>query len=178
MRMGVFLAASLGLAVFIVVVGLGGVGPPPLRAFAAALAVATWSSFVLPLRGLPALPGWFRLRDWERTGRLYRLLGVRAFRRLVRRGPFAIFNHRLRAAWRDHDVARMERETCFSETVHLVAFVVVLGLALMAALRGEAATARWLVVFDVPLNLYPVLLQRDHRARIVRLHERPPLEHA
>ncbi len=167
MRRVVFVGASLGLAAILFVLARDGDGSAFLRAFAINLAVVSWSSFVLPLRGLPPFESWFRLRRWERSGRLYRALAVPAFRALVRRGPLSTFNHAIAPAWRSGDAQRIEHELRAAEAGHAVAFGIVLALALVALLRGHTARAAWMVACDVPMNLYPVLLQRSHRVRRV-----------
>lgn len=157
-------SVSLALVLAALILGRG------LDAFVAAalanLAVVTWSSFVLPMRGLPRLEGFYRLRRWERSRRLYRFLGVPVFRAAVRRGPLARFNRSLPAAWHAGDVERIDRETRAAEAGHAIAFGIVLALAVVAFARGEASRAAWLVILDLPMNLYPVLLQRDHRLRL------------
>jgi hypothetical protein len=166
MRRLLLVAASLGLAMLIAALEQGGPGGPFVRAVLANLAVVTWSSFVLPLRGLPRFDEYYALRRWERSGRLYRRLGVPLFRALVRRGPLAMFNPALPAAWQRGEPERIERETRAAEAGHAIAFGVVLVLAAVAWTRGDPARAAWLAALDVPMNLYPVLLQRDHRLRL------------
>ena len=166
MRHAAFVAASVLLvAVLAFLVGDGPAGAF-VRAVVANLAVVAWSSFVMPLGGLPPFEGYYALRSWERSGRLYRVLGVPLFRALVRRGPLSIFNRALPAAWHDGDRERIERETRAAEAGHGIAFGIVLALAIAALARGDADRAAWLVALDVPMNLYPVLLQRDHRLRL------------
>jgi hypothetical protein len=147
-----------------------------VRAALSNLAVVGWSSFVLPLRGLPRLEGYFRLRAWERSGRLYRALGVPVFRALVRRGPLSLFNRALPAAWHAANVERIDRETRAAEAGHITAFGIVLALAVVALARGDPARAAWLAALDIPMNLYPVLLQRDHRIRLAEHLRRGDLE--
>jgi SHS2 domain-containing protein len=166
MRRVLFAAASLALVAVLVLIGRYDAGTPFLRALLANLAVVTWSSFVLPLRGLPPVEGYYRLRAWERSGAVFRWLGVPLFRALVRRGPLSWFNRALPAAWRDGDPERIERETRAAEGGHWTAFLVVLALAAWELVRGEPARAVWLATLDVPINLYPVLLQREHRHRL------------
>jgi len=177
-RHALFLAASLVLVAVLVALGRDGEGGAFLRAALANLAVVTWSSFVLPLRGLPPFESYFRLRSWERSGRLHRALGVPLFRALVRRGPLSIFNRTLPGAWHNGDPALIERETRAAEAGHGIAFCIVLGLAILALVRGETARAVWLIVLDLPMNLYPVLLQRDHRVRLAGQIEGGPGEQA
>jgi hypothetical protein len=166
-RSALFAATSLALVAVLFLLERGE-DAAFLRAAAINLAVVTWSSFVLPLRGLPPFESYYRLRRWERSGRLHHLLGVSAFRALVRRGPLARFNRALPAAWHSGDLVRIEREIRAAEAGHAIAFAIVLVIALVALVRGDGARAAWLVALDVPMNLYPTLLQRDHRARLAR----------
>lgn len=167
-----FGAASLALAAILYGLASDGDQLPFVRAALANLAVVGWSSFVLPLRGLPPFDEYYRLRGWERSGRLYHLLGVSWFRAVVRRGPLSIFNRALPAAWHSGDLARIERETRAAEAGHAIAFGIVILLAVLAFVRGYRANAIWLLALDLPMNFYPVLLQRDHRVRLE--HGLPP----
>jgi len=174
MRYLAFALASLVVLAIVTYLAIARGDGAFVRAALTNLAVVAWSSYVLPLRGLPRLEGWFRLRRWERSGRLYRASGVPGFRALVRRGPLAVFNRALPAAWHTGDVERIERAIRTAEAGHLVAFGIVLALAGVALARGDAARAAWLVALDVPMNLYPVMLQRHHRVRLAEHRRRGP----
>jgi hypothetical protein len=176
MRRFALLVASLVLVAALAFLSLDSGDGAFVRAALANLAVVAWSSFVLPLRGLPRFERYFELRTWERSGRLYRALGVPAFRALVRRGPLSLFNRALPAAWRSGDAERIERETRASEAGHGIAFGIVLALAAVSLTRGDPERAAWLAALDVPMNLYPVLLQRDHRVRLAEHLRRGDLQ--
>jgi len=148
-----------------------------LRAAAADLAVVSWTSFVLPLRGLPRFDAWYRLRRWERSGRLYHWLGVPLFRAAVRKSPLARFNRSLPHAWKSGDPERIEDETRTAEAAHGVAFLIALALAIAAFVTGRIRWAIWLAVLDLPLNLYPVLLQRDLRHQLIEKIRSGEMEH-
>jgi hypothetical protein len=166
MRVVLFAVASLSLVVLLVLLGFDTRLGPFVHAALVNLVVVTWAAFVLPLRGLPPFDEYFTLRAWERSGRVFHWLGVPLFRALVRRGPLALPNRALPAAWHSGDPARIERETRAAEGGHAIAFLIVLLLAVVSLLRGTPMRAVWLVLLDVPMNLYPVLLQRDHRHRL------------
>jgi hypothetical protein len=166
MRRFAFVVASLVLVAVLVFLSRDSGDGAFIRAALANFAVVAWSSFVLPLRGLPRLEAYFELRGWERSGRLYRALGVPLFRALVRRRPLSLFNRALPAAWHAGDAERIERETRAAEAGHGVAFGIVLALAVVSLARGDPERAAWLAALDIPMNLYPVLLQRDHRVRL------------
>jgi hypothetical protein len=166
MRALVFAAASLMMVALLVLLGLSTWFGPFVHAALVNLVVVTWAAFVLPLRGLPRFDEYYALRAWERSGRVFHWLGVPLFRALVRRGPLSLPNRALPAAWHSGDPERIERETRAAEGGHAIAFLIVLLLASISLLRGAPQRAAWLVLLDLPMNLYPVLLQRDHRHRL------------
>jgi hypothetical protein len=166
MRSTIFAVASLALAVALVLLGRDSNIRPFFHAALVNLAVVGWSSFVLPLRGLPRFDEYYELRRWEQDGRIFNWMGVPLFRSLVRRSPLSLANRALPAAWHSGDPERIERETRAAEGGHAIAFLMVVVLGLVALLRGSPDRAVWLIALDVPMNLYPVLLQRDHRHRL------------
>ena len=176
-RTTIFVLASLALAAALVLIGRAVNLPPFIRAALVNLAVVGWSSFVLPLRGLPAFDEYYTLRRWERNGRIYHWLGVPLFRAAVRRGPLSLANRALPAAWHTGNPARIESETRAAEGGHAIAFLIVLALAIVAWVRGDPARAAWLAVLNLPMNFYPVLLQRDHRHRLEHLIQSGELVH-
>lgn len=124
--------------------------------------IALW--WVLPRR-------YFRVHRFERTGRLYEKLGVRAFRhvapdgdlinRWVRRsvpGYRVVQGRRAAAAL----VARTER----SERGHAVLLMLGMVSAGYAWALGWRGWALYLTVGNLLVNLYPILLQRYTRSRL------------
>ena len=177
MRAVVFAVASVALGVFLVLITRSGAIATFVHAGLVNVAVVTWAAFVLPLRGLPPFEEYYRLRPWELSGRVYRWLGVPLFREVVRRGPLSISNRALPAAWHSGKPERIERETRAAEGGHAIAFLIVLALALVALVRRDPERAGWLIAFDIPMNLYPVLLQRDHRHRLAEMLRAGELAH-
>ena len=177
MRGTAFALVSLLLVAIVVFLGRStGIGPF-VHAALVNLAVVAWAAFVLPLRGLPRFDEYYTLRAWERSGRVFHWLGVPLFRALVRRGPLSLPNRALPAAWRSGDPERIERETRAAEGGHAIAFLIVLVLAVVSLVRGAVERAAWLAALDIPMNLYPVLLQRDHRHRLQELVHAGQLQH-
>ncbi len=124
-------------------------------------------SHVVPFR-LP--PWWHRLRSVEIDGPLYERLGVRAAKRLLRRGPATMFNPGLRLPSEPTPAAidRLARRMCTAEAAHTVAGLVTLGVATHAGFRGWWRAAACTLGFDVAVNGYPVLLQRYNRVLLLR----------
>jgi len=129
----------------------------------------TFGLTVMPLR-LPA--AYYRTRRFEQGGRLYDDLGVRWYRRVLRRVLWSVKP----ALLRSHPGARetMIRGTYDAETGHLFILLVIAGITVWALARGWWDTAGWLVLFNVLHNGYPVLSIRQLRARLTTSSKRPP----
>ena len=122
--------------------------------------------------------GYFRPRGWEVDGRVYHVLGVRAFRSLVPDGD--VVNRMRRRRNPDFRViadrraaAAFVQRTIDSERWHgvlLLPGVVTSAYAWQIGWRGWAA---FLGIGNLVVNLYPMLLQRYTRARLHRLLSRP-----
>ena len=119
-------------------------------------------SFVLGSR-------YYRIRPFEQEGHLYEKVGTGLFQMLVGRGPWTILNPTLRFSGKVAQLAGLEKEMRKAEGGHLLAFIAVTLATVFAAVQGWLDAAGWLLLFNVPFNLYPVMLQRCNRARIQRI---------
>jgi len=150
---------------------------------------SVWFAFAvvwLPMVGLgivnrfaqPRLPRSFhQLRRFERSGRVYELVGVRIAKRLLRRGLLATFNPDLHLP-SEPDAARIayvDQRMRDAEASHAILFVLTLGVVIDAIAHGWLATASATLLFDVLMNGYPVMLQRYNRGRLARRYPNLPL---
>jgi hypothetical protein len=137
------------------------------------IAWAIWLSRVLESRSgawdgvsllLPAR--YYAMRPFERGGRVYDYLGVRWYRRLLRRWLWSVNP----ALLRSHGDARqtMIRATRSPEAGHLLIFAVIIVITLWALVSGWWDAVAWLLVFNLLHNAYPVLSLRQVRARLDR----------
>lgn len=126
----------------------------------------SWMAVVGRLLGVRLPARWAALRDVERDGRVYELLGVRVAKRLLRRGPLAVFAPALRLpdVPTGDALARLQERMREAEAMHGVLFVASLGVVVNAAVRGWWDAAGWTLLFNVLINAYPVMLQRYNRA--------------
>ena len=128
-------------------------------------------SHVVPIR----LPERFhRLRPFELDGQIYECLGVRSFKRVLRRGPATWFNPSLHipASMDADSLARLDAAMRNAEATHAVLFVATLPVLAHAVVRRWWAAAAWTLAFDVVLNGYPVMLQRYNRGRLANVRAR------
>jgi hypothetical protein len=117
---------------------------------------------------------YYEIRGFEQNGRLYERLGVRQFRWFVPDGDAANTLRRRRQPGfriiRSRRYARaFMRRTVLSEKSHLVMLTLGSVSAVFAWRIGWAGWAIYLGIGNVLVNLYPVLLQRYTRARILRI---------
>lgn len=122
----------------------------------------------------PRLPSsYHELREFERDGRVYERIGVKAAKQLLRRGPLAFFNPDLHLPEdrTPERLAHLDQRMEDAEASHAILFVATLGVVVHAAARGWWTAALLTLVFDTLMNGYPVMLQRYNRAL---LHRRFP----
>lgn len=136
----------------------------PLEGLAINVILFEWA--ILWFMAVPAYPPdrYFTARGSERMERLFELLGIRGFGRLV--------IGRIRFSGQRRDLSWFINRTCHAEAVHVMAC---LGLALFSvvmALRNRWDTLFWAVVFSVPIHLYPIMLQRYNRSRALKILRR------
>jgi hypothetical protein len=141
--------------------------PVPWLLGGLALGLAVW--------WVPA--SYYKVRPFERNGRFYERLGVRVFRWFVPDGDAANrWRRRSEPAFR---VIRNRRyalaftqRTVLSEKSHLVMLVLGALSAVFAWTIGWHGWALYLAVGNVVVNLYPMLLQRYTRARLLAVAAR------
>lgn len=116
---------------------------------------------------------YYRTRSFEANGRVYELLGVRVFRMFVPNGDFVNLwrrrrDPRFRVISSYHSAETYFRRTIIGEKTHLVSFAVGCASSMFAWHIGWAGWAAYLAGGNVLFNVYPILLQRYTRARLVR----------
>lgn len=117
---------------------------------------------------------WYRIRAFERDGRVYEYLGVHLFRRLVPNGDWVnAWRRRRDPSFRvvsNYSMAVQQlRRAVEGERNHVVLFFMSAAAAVYAWRIGWDEWGRYFVVSNVLVNVYPILLQRYTRARIQRI---------
>jgi hypothetical protein len=117
-------------------------------------------------------PARYHFWGWERDGRLYEQLGLGAFRWALLRSPLIWLNPNVNMRSGRSDFDRLLRSQQAAEGSHAVAGGCTLALAVWCSFTGGAVVGIWLFVINVPLNFYPVMLQRWNRGRVQRARRR------
>jgi hypothetical protein len=140
-------------------------------------AIVHWGSVMViimlagPMR--LALPeGWYRLRPFETSGALYRHLGVPAYKKALLRSP--LNNPWLRFKGRS-DLLKLRQDTRNTELGHGLLFLISIPVISYAFWRGQPSLGVWMILLNIPWNIYPVMVQRYNRSRLQRLSNRHQL---
>jgi hypothetical protein len=114
----------------------------------------------------------FQLRSWERNGAFYEWCGIRLFRWCIVRTPIGWLNPQMTLRGGRVDLERLQRTIDGAEGPHAIAAVATIVLAMGFSISGSWSIAGWLLLANVPINVYPIMLQRWNRGRVFILQER------
>jgi hypothetical protein len=119
-------------------------------------------------------PRYYNIKPFERTGQVYECLGIRLFKRLVRRRPLSILSPTLRPPKEKTICAlrHLDDEMRKAETGHVLIFMLMLLFSSRALLRGWFGSVGWILAFNVIVNGYPIMLQRYNRIKLQKLMEK------
>ena len=113
-----------------------------------------------------------RFAGWEQEGKVYRFVGLGVYRWLLIRSPFALLAPEMKLRSGRSDFNRILREINKAEGVHAIAGVLTLILFIYLLIRSDFLAGIWTLIINLMLNIYPVMLQRWNRGRILRLMKR------
>ena len=112
-------------------------------------------------------PRYYRLRSFENDGGLYRRLGVVTFKWLLLQSRVELLNFSARLSHGRTGLNGLERGIREAETDHAIALLVMALITIYAAMKDWWALASWLLLANVVANVYPIMLQRHNRARLL-----------
>ena len=164
-KLAVFALATIGV-VLLVVWSLDAFGfRSPVFAFLLNWLAMSWVAMAGQVIHFALPASYYDIKSFERTGQVYEHLGVPLFKKLVRRGPLAIFSPTLRFP-KDKTIAalqHLDHEMRKAEAGHVVIFLLMLVFISYALLNGWFDAVGWMLLFNVLINGYPIMLQRYNR---------------
>lgn len=117
-------------------------------------------------------PRYYRLRPFEIDGQLYRRLGVLGFRWLLFKSHIELLNVSAKLSHGKAGLQRLERGGRDAETDHASALLVMVVITAYAGLHGWWVLAGSLLLTNFVANVYPIMLQRYTRARLLPVLDR------
>lgn len=170
-KLVLFTAATIA-AVFLVIWSLDAFGwHSPVSALLVNWLAMSWVAIAGQAVHFSRPSRYYEIKPFERTGKVYEHLGIRLFKRLVRRGPLAIFSPTLRFPKEQTIPAlrHLDAEMRKAETGHAFIFVLMVLFSGYPLLRGWLDAVGWMLAFNILINGYPIVLQRYNR---IKLQER------
>lgn len=112
---------------------------------------------------------YFDVKGWETDGKVYKWLGVHAFRKLLVWVGWEKLHKAVNPVKKDlQALSKLEYNTRQSEFGHLIILFIVLAFSVGVALHEGIGQSLWLIFLNALLNLYPILVQRYNRPRLQR----------
>jgi hypothetical protein len=170
-KLAVLALATIGV-VLLVIWSLDAFGfRSPVFAFLLNWLAMSWAAMAGQVIRFALPASYYDIKTFERTGQVYERLGVPLFKKLVRRGPLAIFSPTLRFP-KDKTSAALQHldyEMRKAETGHVFIFLLMLVFISYALLNGWFDAVGWLLAFNILINGYPIMLQRYNRIMLQEL---------
>ncbi|HRN72228.1 MAG TPA: hypothetical protein PLM81_03805 [Ginsengibacter sp.] len=109
--------------------------------------------------------------NFIRSERINRILGIGVFKWIVKNTFFRFFNQKIKLSGRfdKADLVALRNEMTSSEIDHLIAFVFVMVFVVIKVIKDDFLLGGIIMGVNIIMNLYPSLLQQEHKRRIDRL---------
>ena len=114
----------------------------------------------------------FKYTNWENGGKLYYYLGVKIFRKILLHSPFIILSLGIRLYSGRNDLDRVLREIYIGEKSHFIALLVSIIIATVLYFLDLKMESLYLLIGLIFFHLYPIILQRWNRGRMIKLIEK------
>jgi hypothetical protein len=113
---------------------------------------------------------YYQLCKFEKSGILFRIIGVRYFKLLLVKNPFPVFTRRVvLKGHSEADLLKVEREMREIETVHFLALVSTFLIVIPFGWLRDTRFFYLITIFNIIENFYPILVQRYNRNRINKM---------
>lgn len=99
-------------------------------------------------------------------------IGLNYFKWIVKNTPFRFFNQKIRLQNKKAELTEVRKEMTIAEVSHLIGFIFVTSIALYKGFSDNYLFAILISLVNIPMNLYPALLQQENKRRIDRFRKR------
>lgn len=129
-----------------------------------------WITVVFKLCGFQWNWNYFLPKKFEKNGVMYKWLGVLWFNWLLTvSGWNRLIMKEVNFTKSIEGVIRLELHTRFGEFSHLIIFFIIVVVSLPILIGGNVEIFLWYLGLNIFFNLYPVMLQRMKRIRILNI---------
>lgn len=117
----------------------------------------------------PLNASYFNEKTWERSGRIYKSLGINLYRKLLVGIGWEKLNKKSKPVAKNTNVLQhLHYRTKQDELGHVIVMFIVVGFNILVAIKFGIVQSLSLLLLNILLNVYPIFLQRYNRPRIER----------
>lgn len=121
----------------------------------------------------PTTSKYFDFNKHEINGKIYKKLGIKAFKFILLNSPFVLLNKGLKLKKNDKaQISQLEKKMKIVEFGHLIGAIMVFAIMPIMFYRSWKFSI-WLMIFNILFHIYPIFLQRYNRLRIERIMRKP-----
>ncbi|WP_143960146.1 glycosyl-4,4'-diaponeurosporenoate acyltransferase CrtO family protein [Litoribacter populi] len=127
-----------------------------------------WFTFLASQIDFKLDSGYFESKKFEKEGKIYGYLGVHYYRRLLVWVGWEKITRQKNPVQKSISALKLvEYNSRSSEFGHTIIALIVLILTL--AVPNSLNDAKWLIITNILLNIYPIMLQRFNRPRLLKI---------
>lgn len=115
---------------------------------------------------------YYNIKNPQRLNALYEILGVKYFRAFLLLTFYRKEDNKKYFNGTKAGIINFDYQTRQSEFGHLAALAAIAFASIILLFNGHVAIVQLMTVMNVPLNFYPIILQRKHRIQIERIRKR------
>ncbi|MBV6429883.1 MAG: hypothetical protein KIPDCIKN_04481 [Haliscomenobacter sp.] len=113
---------------------------------------------------------YYEIHEFEKSGTLYRLIGVKVFKIILTKSPLPTFTAKLNIKeYSFEGIKILEKKMRVAEKVHMESFLTTFIVMLLFGFIRDYRFFYFMAIFNIVINFYPVLVQRYNRTRIYKI---------
>lgn len=110
-----------------------------------------------------------KFAGWEKEGKIYCYFGIKVFRKIIFYSPFVLMSLGFRVWSGRKDFERVLRQINMAECSHKLALIFTSIVVVILFFADYKKESLYLFIGIILFHVYPVMLQRWNRGRIMRL---------
>lgn len=123
--------------------------------------------FLLQKTGFRLSDQYYRIKNFERSFKLYKTIGIEYFKKIIHKYPLPGATLKIELKGRSKsDILDVEDRMREAEQIHVFGLLLIMIIAILFAFIRDIRFLLWFSIFNIIMNLYPIFLQRYNRNRI------------
>ena len=110
---------------------------------------------------------YFKILSFEYSSKFYKSIGVYRFKKILQKYPIPFSTRKIILVGKNiSSIEDLNKQMKDAEEIHVFAFIINILVAILFGFLRDTRFFIWLTIFNIIMNLYPILVQRFNRNRI------------